>query len=62
MLLERKRHEGVGPAICNPDELLLSSYDVDIFFKIQLEKVEKEHPNVIERKLMHMRILVFSDL
>ena len=62
-LLDREKHDGAGPAICNSDGSLLSSYEVDTFFKEQVERVQKECPHLIESVInVHEDFSIFRSL
>ena len=62
-LLIRENHEGAGPAICNRDGSLIPSYKVDNFFKLQVERVQKDHPNLIESQIdVHEDFSIFRSL
>jgi len=47
-LLKIEGLEGVGPAMCNSDGSPMSSFEVDRYFKDQLEVVQKKRPDLIE--------------
>ena len=50
-LLERTGQTNVGPAICDKEGELLPSYLVDLEFKAQIEKVQKQRPDLIEESV-----------
>ena len=48
VMLAREGHTGAGPAMCERNGDPLASNDVDDFFKSQVERVQVEHPELIE--------------
>ena len=49
--LKNEQHTGAGPAMCNPDGSPLSSYEVDMFFKEQVVRVQSKRPDLIESSI-----------
>ena len=50
-MLLKENHEGAGPAICNKDGSLISSFDIDSFFKSEIERVQRDFSNLIEHSV-----------
>ena len=48
IMLAREGHTGADPAMCEHNGDPLASSDVDDFFKSQVERVQVEHPELIE--------------
>ena len=50
-LLAQENHSGAGAIMCNRDGSPLASFEVDTYFKEQVEKVQEAHPELIEESV-----------
>ena len=62
-LLTNEGNCSVGPVMCKEDGSPLVSFEVDTFFKQQVEKVQTYHPDLIEpRTKVHDDFSIFRSL